>query len=107
MIESGFGDQLASLVANTTLVRGFVLAAAASAFGAEAVQGSTAGILIGAAATVLVGTVNSALAHIRNKYNAQAQAAVGAHPDNFVGPQTVAQIRDAITAVQTLKNTAP
>lgn len=101
-IESGLLDQVAFVVSKTALVRSLVLAGASSLLGAGVVKGDTADILLGAAVTVLIGSLNSAIAHIRNKYAAQVQAAVGAQPDKFVGPETVGQVQTAMGALNQL-----
>lgn len=95
-IDSGLLDQVAFVVSKTALVRSLLLAAASSTFGVGVVKGEYTEILLGAAVAVAVGTVNSAIAHVRNKYARQVQAAVGAHPDKFVGPETVAQLRGVV-----------
>ena len=96
MIESGLLDQLAFLTSNTTLVRGFVLAAGSYWVGKEWEKSNVGQVLLGVAVTVLIGTVNQFIAYVRNKHAHALQVAVGATPDKFIGPETVTTVRDII-----------
>jgi hypothetical protein len=91
MVDSGLLDQLAFLVAKTGLARQLVLAGASSIFGVGAVSGNLAETLVSAAVVVLVGTVNLFIGRVRAKYAERLQRVVGAEPDRFIGPETVAQ----------------
>lgn len=94
MVDSGALDQLAMLVTKTDLPRLLVFGCATALISRGAIEGSAGQIILGAVVSVLIGTVNAFVTRIRNKYAGQVQAIAGAHPDHFIGPETVTQVAD-------------
>lgn len=98
MIESGFIDQLAFLVSKTTLVRTGIMYLS----GLIAAKGLTAGsyseVIIASSVTVVTGSLDMFINHVRNKYAAQIQKSVGARVDSFIGPATVEATVAAVNA---------
>lgn len=96
LIESGMIDQLAFLVAKTSMVRALILWAAGGLAAKGAIDANYSEALIGVAVTVLTGTVTMFISSVRAKYNARLQHAVGADQDKFIGPETVAQVQQVV-----------
>lgn len=95
-VSSGALEQLAFLVTKTTLVRQMVLAAASALFAKNAIEGEIGQMLIAAFVAIATGSITQFVHYLRNKYSERVQAAVGANPDKFIGPVTLAAVDRAM-----------
>lgn len=100
LVDTGLIDQLATLVTKTSNIRALVLCCAGALTAKGLQESSYWESIVGFLVTAVTGSLTAFISHVRDKYAKQIQAVVGAVPDQFIGPQTVAAVRD-VTAVAT------